>query len=128
MGKIVHDDFFDGAFKVIKSAASAFITVCSSQPTTRSQALKAPGSAGYRLTTAHAMTASDYTLANDSSGRKCTVGAQNSLSVSTTGSAQHVAIYDGSRLLIVTTCTKQNITSGNKVNIPAWKDNIADPT
>lgn len=127
MGKIVHDDVLDGALKVIKSNAN-LITVCTSQPTTRSQAINKLASAGYKLASI-ATSASDYTIGNGSSGgRKVTVGAQNSVSVDSNGSAQHIAICDGTRLLLVTTCTKQALTAGNKVNIPAFKDTIADPT
>lgn len=122
MGKLVHDDVLDGALKVIKSNAN-LLTVCSTQPTTRAQAITS-----YKLASI-AVSASDFTIANGSStGRKVTVGAQNSVSVDTTGSAEHVALVDGTRLLLVTTCTKQALTSGNKVNIPTWKDTIGDPT
>ena len=130
MAKSVHDDVLDGALKVIKSNAN-LITVCTAQPTTRSLAINVVGGspAGYRLASIATSTA-DYTIANGSSsnGRKVTVGAQNSVSVDATGSAEHVAIVDGTRLLLVTTCTKQALTLGNKVNIPAFKDTIADPT
>lgn len=122
MGKSIHDDVLDGAFAVIKSNAN-LITVCSSEPTTRSQAITS-----YALASV-AVSSADFTIANGSSGgRKVTVGAQNSVSVDASGSAQHVAIVDGTRLLLVTTCTKQALTSGNKVNIPAFKDEIGDPT
>lgn len=122
MGKSVHNDVLDGALAVIKSNAN-LITVCSSEPTTRSQAIST-----YKLASV-AVSASDFAIADGSSGgRKLTVGAQNSVSVDTSGSAEHVAIVDGTRLLLVTTCTKQALTSGNKVNIPSFKDTIGDPT
>jgi hypothetical protein len=128
MAKAVHDDVLDGALKVIKSNAN-LITVCTTQPTTRSQAIKKIASSGYKLASI-ATSASDYTIAAgaSSNGRKVTVGAQNSVSVDSNGSAQHVAIVDGTRLLLVTTCTKQALTAGNKVNIPAFTDTISDPT
>jgi len=128
MGKAVHDDVLDGALKVIKSNAT-LITVCTTQPTTRSHAIKAPASSGYKLADI-AVSAADFTIGNgaSSNGRKVTIGAQNSVDVDTTGSAEHVAIVDGTRLLLVTTCTKQALTQGNKVNIPAFSDQIGDPT
>ncbi len=43
------------------------------------------------------------------------------------GTATHVALADGTRLLYVTTCTSQALTSGNTVNFPAWDIEIADP-
>lgn len=121
MGKLVHDDVLDGAWNVLNSAN--LLTVCSTQPTTRSHAITS-----YKLASV-AVSASDFTNANGSSGgRKCTVGAQNSVAVDATGSAEHVALVDGTRLLYVTTCTKQTLTKDNKVNVPAWKATIADPT
>jgi hypothetical protein len=48
--------------------------------------------------------------------------------VDTSGTATHVALCDATRLLYVTTCTSQALTSGNTVNIPAWDIEIADPT
>jgi hypothetical protein len=128
MAKSVHDDVLDGALKIIKSNAN-LITVCTTQPTTRAQAIGAPASSGYKIASI-AVSTSDFTLAAgaSSNGRKVTVGAQNSVDVDSTGSAEHVAIVDGTRLLLVTTCTKQALTKGNKVNIPAFTDTISDPT
>ncbi|MGW8177740.1 MAG: hypothetical protein ACWGQW_02930, partial [bacterium] len=57
-----------------------------------------------------ALTSSDATLAaGDSSGRKLTMAAKNSVSVSTTGTASHVSLTGstGSTLLLVTACTTQ---------------------
>jgi len=127
MGKSVHDDVLDGALEIIKSNAN-LITVCSSEPTTRDQATKEAASSGFKLADV-AVSSADFTIENGSSGgRKITVGAQNSVSVDDSGSAQHVALCDGTRLLLVTTCTKQALTAGNKVNIPTFKDTIGDPT
>jgi len=124
MGKSVHNDVLDGAWAIIKSATSGQITVCSTEPTTRSHAI-----------TSYALAATAFTSANftgptsgSSGGRKLTVNAFNSVSVDSSGSAQHVALVDGTRLLYVTTCTTQSLTSGNKVNIPSWKMEIGDPT
>jgi hypothetical protein len=127
MAKSVHNDVLDGALKIIKSNAN-LITVCSTQPTTRDQATKLAASSGYRLASV-AVSTSDFAIASGSSGgRKVTIGAQNSVSVDDSGSAEHVAVCDGTRLLLVTTCTKQALTKGNKLNIAAWKDTIGDPT
>ena len=122
MGAFAHDSVLDGLLKVVKSNATQ-MAVCSSQPTTRSQAIST-----YKLAIC-SVSSTDFTIANGSaSGRKVTVTAQNSVTVGATGSAQHVAVVDGSKLLIVTTCTKQALTKDNKVNIPEWKDTVADPT
>jgi len=72
----------------------------------------------------------DYTKANgDTSGRKITVAAKNGVSVTTTGTATHVALTRSadSSVRFVNTCTSQALTSGNTVNIPAYDIEIADP-
>jgi len=121
MGKNVHDSVLDGALNVIKSNCN-LICVCSSEPTTRSHAVSS-----YKLASV-AMSSADFSVASGSSGgRKVTVAKQSSLSVDSTGSAQHVALVDAAKVLLTTICTKQNLTKGNKVNIPAWTDTIADP-
>jgi hypothetical protein len=127
MGKSVHNDVLDGALKVIKSSA-ALITVCSSEPTTYSQATKLAASSGFRLASV-AVSSADFAIADGSAGgRKVTVTKQDSVSVDDSGSAQHVAICAAAKVLLVTTCTTQALTKGNKVNIPAFKDTIGDPT
>lgn len=122
MSKAVHDDVLDGAHDIIRSNATTMIA-CSAQPTSRTEAVST-----YALADV-AMSSSDFTKANgDSSGRKLTVGAKTGVTVDTSGTATHVAIVDGSRLLYVTTCTSQALTGGNTVNFPAWDIEIADPT
>jgi hypothetical protein len=75
-----------------------------------------------------AMAGGDYTKANgDTSGRKVTVGAKSGVNVDASGTANHIALVDGSVVRYVTTCTSQALTSGNTVNFPAWKIEIADP-
>jgi hypothetical protein len=75
-----------------------------------------------------AMSAGDFAVADDTSGRKVTTTAKAAVPVDVTGSAQHVALVDATNLLYVTTCTPQTLTAGNTVDIPAWKINLQDPT
>lgn len=122
MAKSVHDDVLDGAFDIIRNNGN-LITVCSAQPTTRTEAVTT-----YALADV-VVDSTDFTKANgDVSGRKLTVGAQNSVPVDASGTATHIAIVDATRLLYVTTCTSQALTSGNQVNLPAWDIEIADPS
>lgn len=122
MAKICHDDILDGAFDVLDQAD--LMTVCAGQPTTRTEAI-----ATFKLADVAMTPNTDYTKANgDTSGRKVTVAAKSAVPVDTSGTADHVALVDGTRLLYVTTCTSQALTSGNTVNFPAWKVEIADPT
>lgn len=73
----------------------------------------------------------DYTAADDATGalgRKVTTTAKNAVSVTASGDATCVVLIDGSAIIYITTCTTQTLTSGNTVNIPAWKIQIGDPT
>lgn len=124
MAKWANDAVMDAALEEV--AESTTLLVCSSQPADRAAALAAaladiamtPGSGN-----------GDYTLANgDTSGRKLTVEQQTDFPVDTTGTATHVCLIDGSRLLYVTTCTSQGLTAGNTVTVPAWDIEIADPS
>jgi hypothetical protein len=122
MGKACHDDFLDGALNIIKNNAT-LMTLCSQQPATRDEAITT-----YALADV-SVSSTDFTAANgDASGRKLTVAAKSSVTVDASGTATHIAIVDGTRLLYVTTMTSQVLTSGNLVNIPAWDIEIADPT
>lgn len=122
MGKWVNDLVLDGAFGVLDDGN--IMTVCSAQPTTRAEAVTT-----YALADVAMTPGTDYTKADgDTSGRKCTVAAKNSVLVDTGGTATHIAVCDGTNLLYVTTCTSQVLTQGNTVNIPAWDVEIADPT
>ncbi len=124
MAKIVHDDVLDGAFDVLDQAN--LMIACSTQPTTRAEAVTT-----YALADVAMTINTDYTKANgDTNGRKVTVAAKSSVLIDTSGTATHIALVDGTRLLYVTTCTSQALTANgsNTVNFPAWDVEIADPT
>lgn len=123
MAKFAHSDMIDGALNILKNNVTR-MTVCNAQPTTYTE-----GNATFALANV-TMASGDFTLANgDTSGRKVTVAAKNGVPVTTTGTATHVALLDvtNSKLLFVTTCTSVVLNSGNSVNFPAWKDEIAAP-
>jgi hypothetical protein len=125
MAKFANDSVMDAALAVI--ATGTILTVCSAQPTTRTEAVTT-----YKLADV-VMTAGsgngDYLIANgDVSGRKVSVLQQTDVPVDSSGTATHVAICDGTNLLLVTTCTSQVLTAGNTVTVPAFDDEIADPS
>lgn len=125
MAKYANDDVMDAALDEVATATT--LTVCSTQPTTRTEAITTYKLADVTVTAGDGN--GDFTIANgDTSGRKLTVAAQADIPVDTSGTAEHIALCDGSRLLYVTTCTSQAITSGNTVTIPAWDIEIADPS
>lgn len=106
-----------------KIATGVVMTVCSTQPTSYAQATST-----YKLASV-SMSGGDFTKAAGSpSGRQVTVGSKSGVSVTASGSAQHVAICDGSTLLYVTTLTAQALTSGNTVTIPSWIVTVTDPS
>ena len=122
MGKMVDDSVLDGALNVVKNNCNVMV-VCSNQPTTRTEAITT-----YALADV-AMTTTDFTLANgDVSGRKLTVAAKNGIPVDASGTGTHIALCSATTLLLVTTMTSQVLTAGNTVNIPAWDQEIADPS
>lgn len=119
-----NDLMIDAAFDWVRARVTQE-DVCNALPTTYAEA-----NATYMLAQA-AMTSSSCVVADgDTNGRKMTMAARNSVSVTTTGTASHVALAGstGSTLLLVTACTTQALTTGNTVNIPAWKNEIADVT
>jgi len=124
MAKSVHNDVLDAALNYLATNATR-MTACSAQPTTYAE-----GNATYALADV-TIDSGDFSVADgDSSGRKVTVAAQNGVTVDANGTATHVALLDVSntKLLYVTTCTSQVLTSGNTVNFPAFDIEIADPS
>lgn len=121
MAKWTNDLNMDALLQRISSNANQ-IHVCSAQPTTRTEATTT-----YKLASG-TVTSGDFTLANGSvSGRKHTVAAKTGLSITTTGSATHIAITSATELLDVTTCPTQALTSGGTVDLSAWDHEVQDP-
>jgi hypothetical protein len=121
MAKTVLDAVLDAAHNEVKNNCNLMIA-CSSEPTTRTEAVTTFALADI------AMASGDFTIADDTSGRKCTVAAKSGVIIDASGTATHIALVDGTRLLRVTTCTSQALTAGGTVDFPSWKFSIADPT
>ncbi len=121
MAKWANDLVMDAALDKISTGTR--IDVCSgaSAPADRAAAIAAS------LATATLSGASFTKADGSSSGRKVTVAQQSAISITASGTATHVAISDGSILLLVTTCTSQALTSGGTVTIPAFANEVADP-
>lgn len=125
MAKWANDSMMDAALAYV--AAGNILTVCSAQPTTRTEAITTYKLADIALTPGAGN--GDFVLANgDVSGRKLTITQQSDVPIDSNGTATHVAICDGTNLLYVTTCTSQSLTSGNTVTFPAWDIEVADPS
>lgn len=123
MAKYLPDAIIDIMLADIRTRVTG-ISVCSTQPTTYTEAITT-----YKLADVNGITSTKFTLGNgDTSGRKIALAAQNAISVDTTGTAAHVAWWSttGSLLVLVTTCTTQALTTGNTVNVPAHDFEIRD--
>lgn len=122
MAKSVHNDVLDGAFLVFNDAD--IMTACNAEPTTRTEAITT-----FKLADVALTPGTDFTISDgDTNGRKVRVAAKSAVPIDTSGTATHVAICDATRLLYVTTCTSQVLTSGGTVDFPVWDVEIADPT
>jgi len=123
MAKSATDAVLDSLLDVVATATS--LSVCATAPTTRTEAVTTNMLATVTVTPTDG--SGDFTIANDTSGRKVTITEQAAIEVINTGSADHIALTDDSNLLVVTTCTTQGLTDGNTVTVPAWKINVPDP-
>ena len=126
MAKSATDAVLDSLLDVVATATS--LSVCASQPTSRAEAVTSASIMLATVTVTPTDGSGDFTIANDTSGRKVTITEQTAIEVINTGSASHIALTDDSNLLVVTTCTSQSLTDGNTVTVPAWKINVPDPT
>jgi hypothetical protein len=122
MSKSANSDVLDGLGDIIQNNCNLMVA-CSAEPTTRTEAVTT-----YALADV-AMTSGDFTNAADGGGRKLTVSAKSGVTIDANGDATHVALVDGTRLLYVTTCTTQTLTSGGTVDFPAFDiGKVGQPT
>lgn len=106
-----------------KVATGTIMTVCSAEPTSRTEAVSTYALADVTVSSG------DFTKATgDVSGRKVTVASKTNVTIDSSGTATHVAICDGSNLLAVTTCTSQALVAANTVTFPAWKVEVSAPS
>ena len=118
MSKVETSAMTDGGLTKMNTATR--ITVCAGQPTSHADITTR------RLATT-TLSGGDFTLAaGDVNGRKSTVALKATISITQSGTADHVAIDDGTDY-IVTTCTSQALTSGGTVTVPTWKKEISSP-
>ena len=123
MGKRVHIDVLDGALGIVRANATKMVA-CSGEPGSFSAA-----DGSLKLAEA-AMATGDFTIGSGvGSGRRVTVAQKSGVAVSATGTANHVALLDAtnSRVLYVTTCTAQSLTTGQTVTFGSWDVEINDP-
>lgn len=122
MGKVSPDAMLDASLDYV--AGSNRMIICSAEPSSYADA-----TAGVDLVTI-TVAAGDFTKANDTSGRKVTIGAKTGTTIDHSGTATHVALVltSDTTLRYVTTCDSQALTAAGTVDTTAWKINLADPT
>lgn len=123
MAKELHNDVLDAALD--KVATCTHLTFCSSQPANYA-GIAAVALASATLTAGDGN--GDYVIADDTSGRKLTVGAQTGMTPSANGTVTYAVLDDGTTLLAATTVTSQAVTTSQTWNSPAFKIAIADPS
>ena len=100
MAKFACNEVMDDGLNYIKTNANEMI-VCTQEPTSYTEAHTT-----YNIASV-AMTSTDFTVADDTSGRKITTTAKNSVSVTMSGTnnATHIALVNtsASKLIFVTT-------------------------
>lgn len=123
MAKQAPDAMIDGGLSYLQ--ASDMLLICSDEPTTWEQA-----TGTYLIADVALTSPGDLPIANDASGRKCTIAAKSAIPVTHSATATHVVLAKRSDNTVrgVTTCTSQALTSGGTVDAPAWKWNIQDPS
>lgn len=123
MAKELHNDVLDAALD--KIATCTHLTFCSSQPANYA-AISGVALAAVTLTAGDGN--GDYAIADDTSGRKLTIGAQTGMTPSGNGTVTYAVLDDGTTLLAATTVTSQAVTTSQTWNSPAFKVAIADPS
>jgi len=118
MAKFQIDAMLDAALSYVSSNANEYY-VCTTQPTTRAEAI---------TNSVVAAQTPGYTgpADGDTNGRKLTVNALTDVSITADGTVQHLALCSGTTLIYVTTTTSQAVSSGGTVSVPAWDIEIAD--
>ena len=120
MAAYIHDDAFDAALGVLNDAT--VIHILSQAVTTYASV------ATYTLGNKSSPTFGTITN-GDVSGRKMQVNAVSGGSVTATGTASHVALVDGTRLLVCQALSSsQAVTNGNTFSLSAFDIEFPDPT
>ena len=125
MAKFINDVVLDAQLE--KVATGTNIHLCSSQPTTKTEADTTYQLASSTLTTGDGN--GDYTIANgDVNGRKITISQQTGINVDNSGTGTHLAIVDATNVLLVTTITSQAVTAATTITFNAFDYSTSDPT
>lgn len=123
MAKELHNDVFDAALAEIATCVT--LTFCSAQPANKA-GIAAVALVSVTLTPGDGN--GDYVIADDTSGRKLTVGVQSAMTPSADGTVLWAVLDDGTTLLAATSVTSQAVLTTQTWNSPAFEIGLADPT
>ena len=124
MAKYLDDTVLDAALNDIKNNVTE-IYLCSQVPANYTEA-----SSTYALANKSGLSAGSFSgpADGDTSGRKLTKSAETGLSVTATGTANHVALCTGTVLKHATDFTAQGLTNGNTADVAAYDVEFLDIT
>ena len=126
--KLVSDNVLDHGFSYLAENATC-IMLCADSDTSYANV----NTTGDTRVLVHvgSLTSADFTIQDGSvSGRRITMSSHDSADISRSGTVDNLYILDTSsgEILLVTDVTTQAPTTGNKVNIPGFDDEILDPS
>jgi len=107
---------------------TTLMSACTTQPTASSQATSSGGNYARAFA---AVSSSHWTKADSTAtGRKVTSTAYATLTVTSSGDVEHIALVNAtsSALLFVTTCNSKSFTTTETLTIPGWSIHILAPT
>ena len=122
MAKVLDDSVLDAALTLL--ATSTHLTFCSTQPADY-EGIAAVTLAAATLTAGDGQ--GDYVIADHTSGRKLTVGAQTGMVPSADGTITYATLDDGTTLLAATPVTSQAVTTLQSWDSPAFIIALPDP-
>lgn len=130
MAQTLHSDVFDNGLTTITDNAGMTIVITAGVPATRQEAVDLHPT-GKRVSSAIALPAADAILENGAAGgsrRARIVEKSGTVAASVTGQDLHIAIYDGTRLLVVNDETSdQALTLSNPITIPTFNITFNQP-
>jgi hypothetical protein len=122
MSKFASSGFLQAGFGLFKNASGNVTqTLCSGQPAAYADI------ASLKLASVVLSKTSDITIAaGDVSGWKMTIAAKSAVSVTTSGTGNHVVVDDGTNFFVTTT-TSTAVAAGGTVDMGSWQDEARQP-
>lgn len=132
MARFVNDNVLDDGLDTLKSeveGASGELVICEGTPTTYEHANSNKGTGAGKVL-ARVAAPPTLTIADGGTdGRKATISAEAGLTISVSGTADHIALTDGvDTLWLVTPGDGQALVAGGTVDVPAFVITVRDPT